>query len=226
MGRGTSKGGGANSVNEVTVQSGNVVKLNSPLVYGDKDPNVDGAMRASLEKQEAKRLKSKIEYGYPVGEDGKTKFGGEIRGGRDGVAVPVYALQNSAAYTHNHPRGKGEENDLGGTFSTQDITVFANYNVKTFRASAAEGTYSISKGKNFDGMGLKAYMNSMSAKNDTVKNQQYTKLLDKCRFGEIKWSDFNMEQSKIFNDYLIAEHNALLAGQKKYGYSYTLERRG
>lgn len=228
MGRGSSglNGGAGMAVKSIPLSSGGTIELTTPLVYGDKDPNVTGALREALEKQESKRQNAKIEFGYPVDAGGNAVYG-EFRGGGGSVGIPQWVINRSKAYTHNHPRAKkGEEGELGGTFSAADLDIFADRNnLKTFRASAKEGTYSISKGKNFDAKGLKSYINGKQKENEIAMNKKHSELADKVYSGKMSYKDYSKECSNIFNEYLVAEHNALLSGQKQYGYNYTLERR-
>ncbi len=77
MGRGSSgaKGGsgsgGQQIVTQVVTQGGQTLDLSSmPLVYGDKDAAITGAVRSVLEAQEQKRSKAKIEYGIITDANG------------------------------------------------------------------------------------------------------------------------------------------------------------
>ena len=232
MGRGTSKAGGnkasgpngLTAISSVTVQSGDTIQLDSPLMYGSKDAAVTGRQRELLEEQEAKRLSAKIEYGQVVGDD--RLIGSEYRGGKDSVHVPFFLLNTeNAAFTHNHPRGKGEEGCLGGTFSEADLDVFANRNLKTFRASAAEGTYSITKTDNFKKSEFKAYKSQVSSKAIANKKKADSELADMVYKGKISYNEYLAGKTKNFNNLLVEVHNGLLAGQKQYGYNYTLEGR-
>jgi len=192
MGRGRSKSGGVTKasagVTSVTVQSGQTVDLEKPLVYGDNDKAIAGNLRASLEAQETKRLKAKTEYGCCYDENGNL-IGREYHEGRGSVAVPSSVMSDAKVFTHNHPRGKGEETSLGGTFSTADINLFAARHQTTNRASAAEGTYSITKGNNFNGQGLVRYYNSAYSQAKTGHNQRESQLVTKFRSGSISYSE-------------------------------------
>ena len=224
-GAGNRSGGGkGKAVTSITTQGGVTLDLSStPLIYGDRDASVSDAQRARLEAQEAKHLKSKIEYGYMVGPDGKP-YGAEIRGGSGSVRTPFdWWTHADAVFTHNHPRGKGEENMLGGTFSEADAKSWALKRIRTIRASAAEGTYSMSKEKNFDALGFTEYyariQSAARAKELAAKRAlgSYT--------TKMSWPEFKRAQDNCFNVFLVECHNGLLAGQKQYGYTYTLEGR-
>ena len=97
-------------------------------------------------------------------------------------------------------------------------------NLKTMRAKATEGTYSISKGKNFNSAGFSKYMNEQSKANENKQRltqktlyEQYSKDRDTTKYRQ------GLKQA--FNDFLVDQHNSLLSGAKTYGYNYTLERK-
>ena len=228
MGRGTSKvsGGGMTSVTSVTTQSGDVVDLSSmPLMYGGHDAALDGKSRQVVEAFEQKRLKYKTEAAILVDADGN-QLGNEFKGNRDGVKVPFGLFTSATVMTHNHPRGKGEEGVIGGTFSDADLFTFSETtHLKTMRASATEGAYSISKSKNFDSKGFNDFVRKT---NDTRYNEyrSYAKGLGSdYRKGKIDYETYRKQNNQAFNKMLVDTHNDLIDGQKKYGYTYTLEKR-
>lgn len=192
----------------------------SPLQYGGKDADVTGAARTAVDAWEAKRYKNKIEFGVCIDGNGGTLE--ERRGGSGSVKTSVRALNAAQVFSHVHPRTGGE---LGGTFSPADIRNFANYGVHTFRATAAEGTYSISKAQGFDGNGLKSYFANEEARLRAIDNQTKTDLNNQYRNGNISWEECRNGHRKSFNAFLVGLHNSLLSGQGQYGYTYTLERR-
>lgn len=240
MGRGRSKLGksakGApgttpevKGVTSVVTQSGQTVDLtDTPLIYGDNDPTISGALRNAVESQEKKRLSAKIEYAI-VYDSGGNALISEAKGGKSGVRISVIALNRGEVMTHNHPRGKGEEGVLGGTFSYADLNTFASRNFRTIRASAAEGTYSMTKTSGFDPAAFKKFAKGVSDKHDTIYRDAMTKLNSeagaKIRRGEMAWTDYKAQADKLFNAMLVGCHNDMLAGQKQYGYTYTLEGR-
>ena len=226
MGRGSSKtsGGGGITVTSVVTQGGVTLDLtNTPLVYGAKDSMVTGAERQTLEGQENKRLTAKIEYGLMVDGNGNV-IDQEYRGGKGSVSIP-YRVNNTpgATLTHNHPRGSGEEGCLGGTFSSADLKNFENYRYKTIRASAAEGTYSLSKTTKFDRTGFTNHAISVNKAAKAKKNAGYKQVENDYYSGKINYSQYKTGRTRVFNEFLIDIHNGLLAGQKQYGYVYTLE---
>jgi len=136
-------------------------------------------------------------------------------------------LANGATLTHNHPRGKGEEGQLGGTFSAQDMRTFSNNRMSTMRASAAEGTYSITKTAGFDRSGFSSYISSIHKKNDSIMQSAHKQLTNDIVSGKVTgYREAKKRSDAIFNAFLINLHNDMIAGQKQYGYTYTLERRG
>lgn len=218
--------GGGVPKTSVTTQDGTTLDLtDTPLIYGDKDPAVTGKMREALEAQEAKRLGAKIEYGLGIREDGTTIIK-EFKGGKDSIrSIPALLFNVAAAFTHNHPRGKGEDGQLGGTFSTGDLFTFAGNKVKTVRASAAEGTYSITKTNKFNSTSFRRFMTDNDNKAQSAHRERMGKLADKVRNGQIKYDDYIKQTTKSFNTMLIDIHNGLRSGQKEHGYTYTLEER-
>ena len=221
-GRPKSGGGSSRSVSTVVTSGGETIDLSgTPLIYGDKDPAITPEQRQALEKQETKRLKAKVEYSAVYDQDGNL-IGQETKGGKGSVRTPLRYFQEDATFTHNHPR---EEGMLGGTFSYEDVDALTSTRVSTIRASAKEGTYSMTKGKNFDGDGLKAYLRSETSKNEATYSERNKTLREKVRNGSISYTDYYNSAKDSFNKFLVAEHNSLLAGQKQYGYTYTLEGR-
>ena len=225
MGRGTSKSG-VSVLKSVRVQSGNTVDLSdTPLVYGKPDATITGAQRKTLEEQEKKRLDAKVEYGMIVDENGLQR-GMEKRGGKNSVKMPYsYFEIENATMTHNHPRGIGEENNIGGTFSSEDLDSFTKHKIRTMRASAAEGTYSISKTNKFDANGFDAFQKKVSSDAFTTYKKAAKEVKNQHSNGSIDAKTANGKIDKLFNKMLVDVHNELLSGQKKYGYTYTLEMR-
>ena len=97
----------------------------------------------------------------------------------------------------------------------------------------------ISKGKKFDSAGLKNYYKQVSeaaangakARNASAK-AEYDKVKNSYNAGkatyqqyESAWSKYNSDITRSNNKMLVDLHNGLISGQKKYGYTYTLERR-
>lgn len=230
MGRGRSKvggggGGGSKQVTTVTVQSGATVQLDQPLVYGAKDPAVTGAVRTAIEAQETKRLTAKVEYAYVADQNGN-QIGSERRGGAGSVSTPLWYFQQDATFTHNHPRNNtNEAGYLGGTFSNADLYSFSSTRIRTFRASAAEGTYSISKTSAFHARQFMRYANSLDKTATSNHKARVNKLAADVSSGKLTWSAYKQQTSNSFNSMLIELHNGLLAGQAQYGYTYTLEGR-
>ena len=233
MGRGTSKagigargGGMSKGVTSVSVGNTTIDLTGIPLVYGDKDAGVTGKARTVVEAWEDKRGKNKIEYNISVDQDGNI-VGDEVKGGRNSVRVPLYALGADMIHTHIHPRaGENEQGVLGGTFSTGDLFNFANYDVATYRAKAKEGTYSITKTKDFNkNQGFKAYVKDIHDKHDNILSETMKNARSKLKNKTDTYEQYSKEFDKAFNTFLVSMHNDLLEGQKKYGYTYTLERR-
>lgn len=238
-GRGGASGfPGGNFVTSITAADGTVIDLSgAPLQYGGADPNLPAAVRKSLEEFEDKRYKSKIEFSRFVDASGNVIE--DNRGSRRSVSASHNARVTAAAMSHNHPRSGNEQGMLGGTFSRGDMRNFVKYNQTTYRATASEGTYSISKLSNFDRQGfIKHYSAATTALENNYQaavkpaKTAYNDVLSKYNAGKVTYSDamaaYNnllKVQAKEFNRFLVESHNALLAAQKQYGYVYTLERR-
>lgn len=133
--------------------TGSVDLSGSPLRYGKADKALDGQRRVAVEGFENRYRGAKIEYGATFDANGMTT---ELkRGGKGSVKTSAMKYASADTFSHIHPRGEGV---LGGTFSQADLSNFTTYGIKTVRAAAKEGTYSISKGKNFDALGFRQYL--------------------------------------------------------------------
>ena len=227
MGRGSSGITSGTVATSVVTQAGKKINLaGTPLIYGGLDKSISAAQRKILEAQEKKRLVAKREHALLVGQDGSVA-GAEVHGGSGSCKIPIgWSYTKGAVLTHNHPRGgAGEDWVIGGTFSPGDIKHFSNGRYATMRASAAEGTYSITKGSNFNGAGFITYAKGVSAAATRKHNQTTNQLKQDCASNKITYTDYRKGCNKAFNSMLIEIHNGLMSGQKTYGYSYTLERR-
>ena len=224
MGRGSSKAGkgGGGGVTSVTTADGTIDLTGIPLVYGNDDPAVSGKARTNIEAWEAKRVKNKVEYNYAVDQNGD-QIGQEVKGGKRSVRVPISHLQDGAIHTHIHPRADSET--LGGTFSDGDLKNFANFGVKTYRAKAKEGAYSITKTSKFDKDGFKQYISSLHAAESAKCSNTCSQLRNKIKTdSNYSYKQYSKDATRAFNSFLVSFHNGLLAGQQQYGYTYTLDR--
>lgn len=224
-GRGASSGGGGggSAKGELKLPDGSEIEFEGELKFGGDDPNVTGKQRQEIENWESKRVKNKIEYAYAVDADGNP-VGREVRGTKGSVAPPQYYRDvPDGAYSHIHPRST--DGIMGGTFSGADMRNFSNSKGRTYRAAAKEGTYSISKSKNFDSAGFKSYFATLDQKHQSEYRTKVKAFNDAYRSGKISYTDCVKSNAKAFNTWMVKSHNDLLAGQKQYGYTYTLERR-
>lgn len=224
---GTNNSGGSitrTASGQIDFPDGTKVEFDGDLNYGKKDSTLSPTVRKEIETWENKRRKNKVEYAYAVNPDG-TPIGPEIKGGRGSVSTP-YSYHNTpdATFTHIHPRGRGQEGYLGGTFSLADLRNWASKAGKTGRAVAKEGTYSISKTKKFDAKGFMA----MAKKADADFNSDYksaVKALDaKYHSRTISLAEWMQGSTKAFNTALVKLHETYRQNQSKYGYEYTLEQ--
>lgn len=231
MGRGRSglsrKGGGTKTKTKVVVQGGREIDLSGmPLRYGKKFGLTD-AQRKAVEEQEKKRLDADIEYGVAYDSEGNI-VGREFSGDSGSVAIPYSIYTQAEVFTHNHPRGTdGAYNQcLGGTFSEADMRIFAKFpNLKTMRASAAEGTYSITKRDGFDEHLFNDYVGSIHAKHHSIMDKERDQIYNNLLERKINYGEYVTQSKMAFNKFLINYHNDFIAGQKKYKYTYTLEER-
>lgn len=207
--------------------SGNEIDLrDSPLAYGDKDTNLSDAARKAVEEFENKRVKAKIEFGMAYDANG-VPVEKELRGGHGSVKPTWRVFNYSEVFSHNHPRSN-EPGRLGGTFSDADLSCFTDWpKMKTMRATASEGTYSISKKSNFDAAGFRSYVKQIYKECSERHEKAFDDLLGRYHnpTSTMTGKQYREEKAKLFNQYLVDTHNQLRAGAKKYGYDYTLERR-
>ena len=209
---------------KVLTSTGEIDLTGMPLVYGEKDPYLTGAGRATIEAFEAKKKGAKVENILLIDENGNSIY--EKRGGRNSVGSPIYYNQQSVALSHNHPRYQpGEEGLLSGTFSNADLLNFVKYDKQiTKRAVGKEGTYSISKTSSFDKTGFATFAKASSKQHVSTYRDEARRIQQSFKDKSISWSDYSAGIDKAFNQMLINCHNDLLANQEKYGYHYTLEK--
>ena len=221
--RGASSSPAPVSRSQVKVQNGNTVTLDKPLQYGVKDQNIPDVVRTVIEPWEKIREKSKLEHLLFTDDAGNVIS--DARGGKTAVAINLTRRQEKlvTTMTHNHPRAN---NVLGGTFSQADLKAFTNpklTKLRTLRATAAEGTYSISKGANFNNRGFRKdiirEMNKIDSNFDRVRGKAFKEYIG----GKTTWADFKTKELELFNGCLVRIHNTLIANQSKYDYTYTLE---
>ena len=222
--RGGKRGGSGTVKLSVIGQNGETINLaDTPLKYGSRDPNISDGLRTALEKQENRRKSAKIEYGLVMDNNGNV-IGSEVRGGKSGVRIPEIDLNSpNSVFTHNHPRGKGNEGLIGGTFSNADLDTFATTGAKTFRASAAEGTYSITKKNGFNAKGFNDYQVGLHKAAYTRLSATKREIERSYRNGKVTATAARQQYRSAFNGFMVELHNGLIDGQKKYGYYYTLE---
>ena len=220
MAKASRPSGSGAGVKELTIGGDKIDLSETPLVYGQKDAALTGNARKALEDFENRRYKMKTEYSTFIDANGKVIESNH--GNKGSVGATFYARKTADAMSHNHPR---EEGVLGGPFSAGDMQNFSNYNQTTYRATAKEGTYSITKGKNFKAEdfknAVKAHSDSTYLKAKSITDQ----LAADYHAKKIDYKEYVAKHHKANNAMLVEDHNWFLANQKKYGYTYTLERR-
>lgn len=230
MGGGKSAGGSnaqkpipvSKTMGVLELKNGEIINLkDSPLSYGGKDPSMSTKERQAVETFENEHYTAPIEYGTLIGKDGTTYT---VKAGKSGsVSVPYQAYTKATTMSHNHPRGSGL---LGGTFSMGDLTNFANQKPSTKRATAKEGTYSISRTKSFKKQEFITFAKSVHSKQRATYEAKQQNLNNLFKLKKITEGDYEQKSNRLFNSYLVGMHNDFIAGQEKYGYVYTLEERG
>lgn len=197
-----------------------------PLKYSGKDPHLAGSQRDKIEAFEREKVKRKVENALILDKNGKELV--NKRGGKGSVGIPIDTWRNGAGndgvMTHNHPRADNG-GMLGGTFSGADMTMFTGRPMKTMRAAAAEGTYSISKTNKFDASGASAFFKKADRDFTSRVQKNSIDLANKYRNKEISRDEYIKQHTDSFNKELVALHNTYAEGASKYGYTYTLERR-
>ena len=224
-------GQGYDVATSVQTQEGQTADLkDTPLRYGKPDAALTDAQRQAVEAFEQKRKSAKVEYAYGVDDKGRA-WAPEKRGGKSGVRTPAAHWFPDGVFTHNHPRTGKEAGLLGGTFSVGtghrdgDISTFIANPVRTIRASAAEGTYSMSKGPGFDGRGLLAFAQQAERDARKVYKGKCDEAFKRYLANEITGKEYHAACDRAFNALLVSKHNAFIAGQSQFGYTYVLERR-
>ena len=209
------------SVTTVMDQRGGSIELPEPLVFSNVDHGLTQTEEDMLGAFRDRVVKRKTEYATLLTDDGyyATK---DIRGSRGQVSVPAALYRNAKIFTHTHPQQN--EGDIGGTFSDADLDAFVKQRIRVAVAEAGEGRYMISKGKKFDGAGLLSYYRTQHASAWREYNAKTDDLAAMYEAGQMGYSDYLKAHTSETNRYLMRSHNALLAGQKKYGYKYSLGR--
>ena len=226
-GRGASSGGGEggggdSATGELGLPDGSKIEFDGTLHYDGDDKAVQGTARQAISEWEDKRFKNKVEYAFAVDENGNP-IGKEIRGGKNSVRTPYYYHNTpNGTFSHVHPR---EDGILGGTFSEQDMKIFATRRGRTIRATAKEGTYSMSKGSNFDSAGFRTYVAEGNSKFKTTNRSLSDGYYKQYASGQITYAQYKLGVAKSFNTALVQLHEHYRSGQAQYGYTYTLERR-
>lgn len=200
-GRGSSFSNSADIALSVKGSDGNDIDLSgSPLRYGANDANLDGKARQTIEAFEDKRYKNKIEFSELIDANGNIIE--DNKGGKGSVRASIYAYNRAFALSHNHPRSGIDAGVLGGTFSEADINVFTKYAQSVFRATAAEGTYSISRNKGFDSAGLRRYYSTEHANNRKAYEKTINTLNANYKTGVFKtYSEYRAATNKAFNSF-------------------------
>ena len=142
-----------------------------------------------------------VEYGYMIDENGKVVAG--ARGTKHSVAIAYDGSEKGFTVTHNHPSG------YGGTFSGADISHLTVAELKSIRAVAREGTYSITARKNANYMGL----NKALAKDiNNINKRGAKKALTAQKAGKSK--------NAVRKAYVDTLHNWYQKNASKYGFTY------
>ena len=217
-------GGGGGNISKYVNETRGVGKIDltdNPLQYGPKDYSINKKVRSTAEEFAERHKKDRVEFVAAI--DKKGEILDEAVGDEHSATLSNRSLSRAVELTHNHP---GKTGLLGGTFSEADISSYTEYeNIRTMRAEAKEGSYSITKKVGYNGTGLQNYIGSEMKKYRSQLNSRVKQLENQKNSGKISEAKYRSEVIKESNKYLVNLHNSYIAGQKKYGYAYTLERR-
>lgn len=172
---------------------------------------------------EAKTVKRKTEKMTVIDDDGNVVF--EKSGGKGSVSFSrgqAMAMEGKTI-THNHP------GEFGGTFSHADVNVFTKYGLKSIRAVAKEGTYSIEKTQKATPQSGKKFRDEyreIERKGTSALNSLYKKIKSKFMRGEISADSANEQlgdkRTQICNEH----HEYIKRVAESYGYRYYYEPNG
>lgn len=192
------------------------------LNYGEIDKTIPSKVRDGMVWFRDKYINNQREYGVTYYENGTIVE--DVTVG-DAHSVNTYYMPGVPHQTtgHIHPR-VDRPNVLGGTFSETDLKSFLHDEYDTKYADAKEGRYIITKGKNYNHDGLMNYFRNAQKINSNKYGKELASIDHAYYSGEIDYATSEVMKDRAFNRYLVRQHNDLLAGRRKYGYSYTLER--
>lgn len=228
MSQGSNSSGGGGSGNTVATsvitQAGVEVNLSeSPLVYSDPKNGFDEHTKEVISQFVKDAVKYKSERGIILDANGNQI--GDVRVGKVGSVYNPTTMDTEIT-GHTHARGKGQEDIIGGTFSIQrgDMSNFVNNDhANTKFAVGPEGTYSITKKSNWDGQGFLSYMTDQHKQRQSERANRMKPYGQALNRGDINYTEYTKINHADFNRFLVDLHNDMLAGQKKYGYSYGLD---
>lgn len=149
----------------------------------------------------------RVEYGYIIDKNGKMVAGAKGTSGSVGIA---YDNQEGTTVTHNHP------GSYGGTFSDGDINHLTMAKLKSIRAVAKEGTYSMKATKRANPIGLNKAL-AKDLKNIHIKarinaNNATSKVTNKRKAKIV--------ERKAYTDTVSDWYKT---NAKKYGYTYSFK---
>lgn len=151
------------------------------------------------------RMKSqRIENAYLIDKNGKVVAG--ATGDRHSVGVAYDGDQKGMTLTHNHP------SSYGGTFSGADIYHLTKAELKSIRAVAKEGTYTMTAKRNANYMGL----NRALAKDlPRIKSQASKRATIKANSGA--------SRKVVRKAYVDTLHSWYKRNASKYGFDYSFK---
>jgi hypothetical protein len=227
MGRGSS--GATAGVTKLIGADKKPIELDVPLQYG----GISGLSSGAIDRIAPLEKSTMGEWQMVFNEDGIIT---DFIKGKKITDAQFAAMRNADVRSIKHTAKAGA---LGGTFSAGEINNFGEFNNQVLRAAAKEGTYCISKGKGFNAAGLKAYYAKACAdaekKYNTAVRKAFWKSIDveiahkegRATHAEVARARRALKDAerKAYNSMLVEQHNALRAGQKRFGYTYSLEKR-
>lgn len=218
MGRGSS--GATAGITKLTGTDGKPITLDKELRYGGTG--------SGLNSSAIDRIATDGEWTMAFNEDGNVV---EINGKK--IAVQPSTMRKSDVRSLDHSAKDGR---LGGPLTVEELRRFDN---KVLRATAPEGTYTLTKGPKFNDAGLQKYFSKASAaaqaKYDAAMKRAWQKTISveadhkegRATRAQVAAARRALKEAerKAYNTMLVEQHDALRSGQKKYGYAYSLVKR-
>lgn len=169
---------------------------------------------------EAKTVNRKTEKMTVIDDDGNVTF--EKSGGRGSVRFTTEQAMamSGKTITHNHP------GEFGGTFSSADVSVFTEYGLKSIRAVAKEGTYSLEKTENAtlkSGREFRSEYQRIESRSTREIKSTYRDLKNQVMSGKMSADAANKQLNDKRTQVCNEHHEYIKRVAESYGYRYYYE---